>query len=341
LVSRNVYILGLGVILLAIAVVFLYQTPAEELESQLRVYGVADPEDVRPWLDAFEEKYPGTTVEYVNKPPPPLYQQLISEVQAGQSTADVVMITLPIQRQLTDQGFFEAYESPEADAYPDNFKDTEGFWTAVQVNPMIQVYNPDTLSMDDLPTTIEELLDEKWTGKLTIHDVTRGSVGTSWLATLKEVLGDDWQSFIEELAALEPARFSAFEDVGRTVYEGEYEIGLTVYVHDFLRFKATGAPIERVEIEGLPVLFTVTPVSLMNNASNPVTAKRFIDFILSEEGQELVGNTEVRIAARSNIDTKYTLDKVLPDEDLVLFPNDDAYENVESYTEQFTNLYAG
>ncbi|MFQ6134361.1 MAG: ABC transporter substrate-binding protein [Nitrososphaerales archaeon] len=342
--SRNTYI-GLAVvaiIVVAAAAYFLYQAPPEALETQLRIYGVADPEDVRPWLDAFEAKYPGTTVEYVNKPPPPLYRQLIEEVEAGQPTADVVMITLPIQRTLTDDGYFEAYRSPEAAAYPSNFKDTAGYWTAVQVNPVIQVYNPQSLSEADLPKTLDDLVDPKWKGEVTIHDVTLGSVGTSWLATLKGPLGEEkWSSFVEDLAELQPARFRAFEDVGRTVYEGEYKMGLIVYLHDFLRFKATGAPIERLKVEGLPVLFTVTPVSVMKDAENPVAAKRFVDFILSEEGQKLVGNTEVRIAARPGVDAKYTIDNLLPGEDLVLFPSDDAYINVDSYKEQFTNLFGG
>ncbi len=343
LVSRN--IIGVLVLIAGLSIflgIYLYLGTSEPaLETHLRIYGVADPDDVRPWLDAFEAKYPETTIEYVNKPPPPLYNQLIAEVEAGQQTADIVMITLPIQLTLTEDGYFEAYKSPEADAYPSNFKDADGFWTAVQINPVIQVYNPQSVSMDELPKTLDDLIDPKWTGRVTIHDVTLGSVGTSWLATMKGVIGEaKWTSFVQGLAALKPARFTAFEDVGRTVYEGEYDLGLIAYLHDFLGFKNVGAPIERFSVEGLPILFTITPVSIMKDAENPVAAKRFVDFILSEEGQTLVGNTEVRIAARTGIDAKYTIDKLLPDEELFLFPNDDALVNADSYAEQFTILFA-
>lgn len=330
---------GIAVVLLAVTALYLYQTPSESLEESLLIYGVADPEDVRPWLDAFEAKYPGTKVTFVSKPPPPLYNQLIAELDAGGPTADIVMITLPIQLTLAEAGEFLSYKSEEAASFPDNFKDSDGLWTAVQVNPVILARNSETVSASEAPSTINELLDPKWTGRLTIHDVTLGSTGTSWLATMKGALGSQGESFVKGLAALEPARFRAFEDVGRTVYEGEKDIGIIIYLHDLLRFQASGAPIERIEIDGLPTLFTVTPVSIMKNTENPVAAKRFVDFILSEEGQELIGNTEVRIAARSGVDTKYTLEKLLGDEELILFPSDDAFTNGDSYAEEFTALF--
>jgi hypothetical protein len=54
-----------------------------------------------------------------------------------------------------------------------------------------------------------------------------------------------------------------------------------------------------------------------------------------------VGNTEVRIAARTGVDAKYTIDNLLPGEELILFPNDDAFTNVAAYRDQFTELFSG
>lgn len=337
---NNILIIGgIAAVIVLIGVVYMYTSTPETLEEHLLIYGAADPEDVRPWLDAFEAKYPGTTVEFVSKPPPPLYAQLQAELDAGGPTADIVMITLPIQLSLAEAGEFLAYKSGEASSFPNNFKDSEGLWTAVQINPVVLVYNSETLSSNELPKTINDLLNPTWKGRLASHDVTLGSVGTSWLATMKGVLGSKGTSFVEGLAALEPARFRAFEDVGRVVYEGEKDIGIIVYLHDLLRFQATGAPIERLVLDDLPTLFTVTPVSIMKNTESPVAAKRFVDFILSEEGQKLIGDTEVRIAARTGINAKYTLDKLLGDEELILFPNDDAFTNGDRYTTEFTALF--
>jgi len=338
--NRNtMIIIGVAAVIVLIGAVYMYQSTPEPLEKNLLIYGAADPEDVRPWFDAFEAKYPGTTIEFVSKTPPALYSQLQAELDAGGRTADIIMITLPIQLTLADAGEFLSYKSGEASSFPNNFKDSEGLWTAVQINPVVLVYNTQTVSSSDIPKTINDLLNSKWKGRVTSHDVTLGSVGTSWLATMEGVLGDRGTSFVEGFAALEPTRFRAFEDVGRTVYEGEKDIGIIVYLHDLLRFKATGAPIERLELDDLPTLFTITPVSIMKNTESPIAAKRFVDFILSEEGQELIGNTEVRIAARTGIDAKYTIDKLLGDEKLTLFPSDDAFINGDSYTQKYTTLF--
>tara|TARA_B100000315_G_scaffold207610_1_gene202425 strand:+ start:512 stop:1531 length:1020 start_codon:yes stop_codon:yes gene_type:complete len=332
-------ILLLAVILVLI-IPFNYLDPPEPpIENQLIIYGAANFDDVKPLLDAFEAKYPEVKVEYITNGPPILYTRLMGEILDEQPTADVVMLTLRYQLALTDGGYLEAYKTPESSSYPSNLKDADGFWTAAQLNPVIQVYNPQSLSQDDLPKTIDDLVDPKWIGEVTIHDVTLGTVGTIWLASLKSTMGDKWTSFVEELAKLDPARFGPPGLVGSAVSGGGFDIGLTVYLHDFLRIKAEGEPIERLNVEGLPVLYTISPVSITKNATNQVAAKRFVDFILSEEGQKIIDNSETRISARPNIDAQKTLTKLFPEEEFIQFPTDDAYLNANSYRDYFITLF--
>jgi len=344
LVSRNtvIAVAALVIVVAAIGIGYPYLFPAGPApEETLLIYGVADPEDTKPWFDAFKAKYPGVEIEYVNARPGEIDTRIRTEVAAKKPTADIVMITLPVQLGLSRDGFLEAYKSSEAAAYPSELKDADGYWTAVQINPLIQVYNPKILSKDALPKTIDDLVDPKWKGKFTIHDITLGTVGTQWLATLNQTIGKDkWSPFVEKLLKdVKPTRFATFEDVARKVGVGEFSIGLTVYLHDYLRLKNLGESLEMFQVQGLPVLATVTPVSLVKGAEHPIASKLFIDFMLSVEGQKVVGNTEVRIAARPGVDAKYTVDKTLPGIKLILFPNDDALKNNIKYRDYFKALY--
>ncbi|MEE9586235.1 MAG: extracellular solute-binding protein [Nitrososphaerales archaeon] len=346
--SRNTYI-GLGVVvLIAIAgASYLYLTPAgPPPEERVSIYSTVDPEDFEVWRSAFNAKYPDIEIEYVQDRPGNIYTRIVTEMDAGQPTADVVMISLSLQLVMQDEGLLEAYRSPESAAYPDVFKDPDDYWTTVVLLPMLQVRNTDLVSDDQVPTTIDDLVDPKWNGKDTIHDLTLGTTGTQYFGSLKADMGEQqWRSFIERLASnVEPSRSRTFEGIISPVASGEFSIALAVYMHDYLSWKNRGAPIDAFTIEGLPVLTSLIPVSVVKDAEHPVAAKLFIDWVLSEEGQKVVGNTEVRIAARPGIDATYTLETVLPGrtpDDLSIFPNEDVRTNTDTYKDYFIEQFAG
>ena len=344
---NNNTIIGIGVLILiaGLASYFFLLPAAPDPEDSLTIYSTIDPEDFEVWQDAFNEKYPDVAVNYVQGWPGAIHSRMTSERDAGEPTADVVMISLSLQLVLQEEGFLEAYDSPEASAYPDIYKDPDGYWTTVVLLPMLQVRNTDLVPDNEVPTTIDELVDPKWNGKATIHDLTLGTVGTQYFGSLKESMGQAaWESFIERLATnVEPIRSPSFEGIIAPVASGEQSIALNVYMHDFLSKKNNGAPVESFTIDGVPVLTTFIPASLVADAEHPVAAKLFIDFILSEEGQEMVGNTEVRIAARPGITATYTLETVLPGktpDDLSIFPTKDVRENTDVYKNYFVEQFA-
>lgn len=321
-------------------------TPPPQPEPVLVIYSTTDPEEFKLWQEGFNKKYPGVKIEYFTGRPGDIYTKITTEKSAGQRTADVVMITLPLQLRLLSDGLLEIYKTPEAAAYPSIFKDPDGYWTAVILLPMVQVYNTEKVSATELPKTIDDLVAPKWSGRTVIHDITLGTTGTEYLATLKEAMGEaKWRSYIERLATnVKPMRHASVSGGMSTVASGERHIGLSVYMHDFLSNKNRGAQVSILKVEGLPILTSVVPASLVKGVEHPVAAKLFIDFILSADGQKVVGNTEVRIAARPGVDAKYTLSTVLPGtrvEDLIMFPNKDTRENVASYTNLFKQLFAG
>jgi len=344
---NNNTIIGIGVLILiaGLASYFFLLPAAPDPEDSLTIYSTIDPEDFEVWQDAFNEKYPDVAVNYVQGWPGAIHSRMTSERDAGEPTADVVMISLSLQLVLQEEGFLEAYKSPEASAYPDIYKDPDGYWTTVVLLPMLQVRNTDLVPDNEVPTTIDELVDPKWNGKATIHDLTLGTVGTQYFGSLKESMGQAaWESFIERLATnVEPIRSPSFEGIIAPVASGEQSIALNVYMHDFLSKKNNGAPVDSFTIDELPVLTTLLPVSLVKDAENPIAAQLFIDFILSEDGQEVVGNTEVRIAARPGITATYTLETVLPGktpEDLSVFPTKDVRENTDVYKNYFVEQFA-
>ncbi len=319
-------------------------TSGPKPEDTLVVYTTVDQQTFAPWQKAFEDKYPGTKIQFFTDTPGNIFTKITTERAANKPTADVVMISLSLQLSLQNKSLLERYNSPEAAAYPAVFKDSTGHWVAAMLLPMLQVRNTNLVPDSDVPHTVDQLVDLKWKGKDTIHDLTLGTVGTQYFATLKQYMGEQqWTSFMERLATnVQPTREAAFENVIGPVASGEKSIALSVYMHDYLGTKNKGAPVAAFTIDGLPVLTSMIPVSVVTNATHPIAARLFMDWILSKDGQTMIGNSEVRIAARQDITAKYTLHTLLPDktpDDLKIFPNNDAVKNSTAYKSYFTKLF--
>ncbi|MCL4435647.1 MAG: extracellular solute-binding protein [Thaumarchaeota archaeon] len=363
MVNRNVYI-GIAIVVIIAVAAAAYislppptTTPSSSTtststtttsgpppEDTLIVYTTVDQQTFTPWQKAFEAKYPGTKITFYTDTPGNIFTKIVTERAAHKQTADVVMISLSLQLSLQNKSLLEQYNSPEAAAYPAHFKDSSGHWVAAMLLPMLQVRNTNLVPDSEVPRTMDQLVDPKWKGKDTIHDLTLGTVGTQYFATLKQYMGEkEWTSFMERLATnVQPTRKAAFEDVINPVASGEKSIALSVYMHDYLGTKNKGAPVASFTIDGLPVLTSLLPVGVVSNATHPVAAKLFMDWILSKDGQTMVGNSEVRIPARQDINAKYMLKTLLPDktpDDLKIFPNDDAVKNNAQYKSYFAKTF--
>ena len=91
-------------------------------------------------------------------------------------------------------------------------------------------------------------------------------------------------------------------------------------LYEYLREKQSKKNIERLIISDLPILLSSTAVSLVKYSKNTNLAKKFIDFLLSSECQNMIGNTDIRIPASDRTDSKYSLQNLIPEEKFVFFP---------------------
>jgi len=51
--------------------------------------------------------------------------------------------------------------------------------------------------------------------------------------------------------------------------------------------------------EGIPLI--LNPIAIMNKTEHPLEAKRFVDFLLSKEGQELVQRLSYKYSVRKDV----------------------------------------
>lgn len=298
-----------------------------EKEGRVLVYGTVEPDEFAGWKQAFETKYPNIEVEfkrkYVPGTPPPMAKEIMDETAAGTETADAVIVAVPPLLQFHDLNLLDRMKSKEAAAYPRTVRHPGDPWFPIVSIPMIQVYNPELVSRSELPRTALDLTSPKWRGAIVTHDLSLGTLGAYWLASLRPIFGEKkWRTLVEGLANNKPKGYPLFDTVVDSVTSGETKIGLTVLLHDYVKAKNAKRAIERLRLGDVPILATFNAIAKTRAGRHPAATALLVDFLLSTEGQKLVGSTYLRIPARTRTGAPYSLEKILPKrEKMVGFPN--------------------
>jgi iron(III) transport system substrate-binding protein len=117
--------------------------------QKLVLYTASNDEIEKVIMAAFAKAHPQIKVEAINLSTGPVVQRAIAEKANPQ--ADVVwMINDVALNQLKTAGVFEPYE-PKGSKVPDNFRDSDGFWTAHNATIMAMAVNTKLLKEKNLP----------------------------------------------------------------------------------------------------------------------------------------------------------------------------------------------
>jgi ABC-type Fe3+ transport system substrate-binding protein len=316
---------------------------AKRESGTLRIYGSVDFRDIKSLIDAFQARYPFIRVTYEEMRPPEVYTRVTGEITAGKPTADLVIVSHTTGLRMAKEGRYLPYISPEAATYPETLKDKDGLWTAFVLLPIALVYNTKLVKPEELPKTLEDLVNPRWKGKIVMHDITLGTVGTQWLVSLKDYIGESrWNNFVRGLLDLKPTLDIAVSAVAELVAAGEYAIGIVINLHDVVRLKIEGAPIDYFLPEGVPLLTSFSHIAIIKTTQNVNSAKLFVDFALSQEGQTIIGNVPVRFPARPGTPAAFTLEKVLkPGMKIEPYPTTEAFEKARQWADEFKKMGFG
>ena len=134
----------------------------------------------KPLLDAFVKEYPFIKADLVRAGEEQLMNRVLSETRAGQWLFDA--ISTSAMGALVDRHLITPYVPPEREAFLNEFKDPQGYWTGVFVNNLVLCYNTKMLAAKDAPRNYPDLLDPKWKGKMLMD-----STDYDWFGTLATV----------------------------------------------------------------------------------------------------------------------------------------------------------
>jgi len=282
----------------------------------------------KPLLDAFVKEYPFIDADLVRAGEEKLVTRIMSETRAGRWSFDAVS-TSAIS-VLAHKNMIAPYLSPQRAAYIDEFKDPQGYWTAIYVNNLIVAYNTKMVTANEAPKNYSDLLDPKWKGQMLMD-----SSDYDWFGTLVTVWGrEKTVEYMKRLARQEPLWRRGHGLTAQLVGAGETPLAWA-YNFRIERMKKEGAPVDWVSTFD-PIVVTMNGLGLSMKAAHPNAAKLLIDFALSKRGQEMVRGMR-RVPARSDVEplapkmdqTKLKL-KAVPKE---------VYLNLDDYAREFRKIF--
>jgi iron(III) transport system substrate-binding protein len=268
-------------------------------EGALVFYGSMTTEHHGKLVAAFSQKYPFVKVEGFRANSLTVVNRVVTEQRAGRPLVDVMNVDELSGWVLKDRGLLQPYLSNETRAFPEAYRDPEGFFTCcTYVVTNVIAYNRKLVRKDEAPKTFEDLLAPKWTEKLGME---------TDLAKLFAALVPLWgrQKTIDYFTAMmkqKPSMRSGRTLLAQLMAAGEFSAGLGFYGYRMLELQETGMPLEIVQAD--PVVAWPFRLLLAKNARHPNSAKLFIDFVLSEEGQSFLAGLG-RTVVRPGIKNKY------------------------------------
>jgi ABC-type Fe3+ transport system substrate-binding protein len=263
-------------------------------EGKLVVYASATAPQLQMYFAAFNKRYPFIKTEYFRTGKQKLVSKILFEDQAKQRITDVVHTSVIEIDILKKRGALSRYVPMESASFPAQYKDPEGYWTSAYASGTLLGYNSRQVKRADIPKSYDELLNPRWKNSIAI-DANK----IEWFAMLLKLKG---RAYMEKLAALNPTLRDGNTLVLQLLAAGEFPIAAGVYEYSIEDMKTKGAPVDWFGLE--PVITYTVGVSLPAQPNHPNSAKLFIEWLLSKEGQEVI-NQYGRVPIRDDVESKY------------------------------------
>jgi len=267
------------------------------------------------------EKDTGIKVEVVVAGTGPLVKRVESE--KGNPNGDILWAADETMLS-SKQDLFEKYISKENDKILPNFRNKTGYFTPAFADPSVLIVNK---NLAKTPITgFADLLNPELKGKIAFGDPANSSSAFQSLMAMLYANGKDndpmspeaWAYVDKFIANLNGKVINSSGAVHKGVADGEYTVGLT-WEDPVANYVKNGAPVAVVfPVEG--AIFPGESVQIIKGAKNLENAKKFVDYMLSEKIQNMVGE---QLTARPLREGAKLASYMTPQDTIKLFPNYD------------------
>ena len=263
---------------------------AEALESEARKegqliwYGAMNVERSAELIRPFEARYPFLKVRFQGGGASRLLEQLLIEHRNKKNRADVINTRRSFVNVMVKERAVIRYRTPLREYLREGFADKEGYVNSIYAQPRVFLINTKIVTPDGAPKSFEALLDPTWKDKLGLE-----STDYDWLAAVIDHYGMNRAlEFAKGLARQNLQMRRGTSLLSQLVVAGEFPVMIDAFPEESVELKNAKAPVDFLFPEPFVPVKTPTTVSLAAGAPHPHAAALFVDFLLSQQGQEIM-----------------------------------------------------
>lgn len=252
-------------------------------------------------VEGFKAKYPEIDVDYQSAGAGKIMAKLDAEKQSGKILADIIWTSeVPDFYQMKNDGMLEIYKPKVFEEILNPFDDYDGSFTAARLGTLGIVINTDKIK--NPPTQWSDILGEDYKNSFGIADPALSGTSYMSVALLEKQFGWDYIVKLQQNGAMKS------KGSGRVVddtVDGKLSACLGV---DYITANKIdkGAPLKMIYPPEL--LMVPSPVAIFKNAPHKDNAKKFVDYLLTQEAQQKVADAgTVPVRNDVKIPEKYNL----------------------------------
>lgn len=197
------------------------------------------------------------------------------------------------------RGYWQPYESPEAEFITENFQCSDNSWTSFSALPMVIMYNTNVVTYRELPVGWSSLLEPRWKGRIAFMDPCQSDVYSAALVTAVytwEGKGDYLEQFMDNL---EYRTLDSLSEVNSGILDGRYSLGVTME-ESAQALRSEGADVDYIYPEEGTTAFP-DGTAIVGGCAHPDAARRFLDFTISRDTQRVLVSDLNRRSVRSDV----------------------------------------
>ncbi len=258
----------------------------EGVRGTVNFYTSQPDADAKELVDAFNEKYPDVQVDIFRSGTEEVISKVMAEQQAGNIQADVLLVADAVTFEtLKEQDLLLKHDSSEHAFIPTEFIDQDKMYTGTKVMATVLAVN--TNDVKALPSSWSVLTSDQAKGKAIMPSPLYSGAAAYNVGVFSRQSSFGWDYF-EQLSENGMTVVQGNGAALQAVTGGEKAYAMVV---DFIvtRAKSEGSPVDIIyPDEGVPVI--TEPIGIMSNTDNEAASKAFVDFVLSDVGQQLAAN---------------------------------------------------
>ncbi len=308
-------ILPLALVLLLLPVLIFAGGKKEAESNEVVIYTALEEDETADYLELAKKEMPDLDIKWVRYSTGEVMAKLLAEKDNPQ--ADLIYGTA-VTELARVKDYFEPYKPEGYDMIGSEFKDPDGYWTAIDMYVAAFCINNDRLKEKGLsmPYSWEDLTKPEFKGEVIMPNP--GSSGTGYLQVSSILLmkgiktgSEDGWDFLKRLhkniveytnSGSAPAKMSS---------KGEIAIGVS-FGYRAAKQKADGYPVTIVfPKEGSG--YELEANALIKGAKNKKNAKRFLDWALSENAMKAYSKYKIMVT-RKGISSESSLPLPKPEE---------------------------